>query len=195
MPAEPVLAGKFGVSRTVLREALKVLGLSGYIEVRRGYGGGTFVSAPAAEEFKTVASPSRSIPAVTSRQLSEVRLAMEPRTEVREVGVLRDTIREMEVFDDRPARVLEANFNFHVAVAKVSDNLVFVALLENLKVALYRDLNHSVRDPDWRETCRGEHEQVVGEIEGGYPERAEEAMRRHLETELDVSQWGTGGVN
>ncbi|MDQ3645847.1 MAG: FCD domain-containing protein, partial [Actinomycetota bacterium] len=106
---------------------------------------------------------------------------------------LRETIREMEVFDDRPARVLEANFNFHVAVAKASGNPVFVAVLEDLKVALYRDLNRIVRDPDWREVCRREHEQVVGEIEGGNHERAEEAMRRHLEGELDVGRRGTGG--
>ena len=200
LPAEPALAAKFGVSRTVLREALKVLELSGYLEVRRGYGGGTFVSAPAAEEFRTVGSTAMSLPAVTSRQLNEVRLAIEPRAagiaaraEAREVGVLREAIREMEVFDDRPARVLEANFDFHVAVAKASGNPVFVAVLENLKVALYRDLNHIVRDPGWREACRGEHERIVGEIEGGHHGRAEEAMRRHLEAEIDVGGRGTGG--
>ncbi len=200
LPAEPALAAQFGVSRTVLREALKALELSGYLEVRRGYGGGTFVSAPAAEEFKTVAPHPRSIPAVTSRQLGEVRLAIEPqaagiaaRTEIRDVGVLRETIHEMGVFDDRPARVLEANFNFHVAVAKASGNPVFVAVLEDLKVALYRDMNRIVRDPGWREACRREHDQVVEEIEGGHPERAEEAMRRHLEAELGVGRRETGG--
>lgn len=190
LPAEPDLASRFGVSRTVLREALKVLELSGYLEVRRGYGGGTFVARPAAEEFRMVAPSALRIPAVSSRRLHEVRFAIEPaaariaaRASVRDVRALRDTIREMEVFDDRPARVLGANVDFHVAVAKVSANPVFVAMLEELRPAVYRDLNHLVRDPGWREVCREEHEQIASCIEAGDHVRAETAMRQHLERE------------
>lgn len=199
LPSEPDLAAEFGVSRTVLREALKVLELSGYLEVRRGYGGGTFVAEPAAEEFKMVAPSTIPALAVTPRQLYEVRLAIEPmaagiaaRAESRDVRALGDAIREMEVFDDRPARVLKANVDFHVAVAKASANPVFVTMLEELRRVVYRDLNLLVRDPGWREACRREHEQIAGEIQVGEHDSVEQTMRRHLENELGTGWSGSG---
>ncbi len=199
LPSEPDLAGRFGVSRTALREALKVLELSGYLEVRRGYGGGTFVAAPSPEEFRTVGTAELCLPAVTPRQLREVRLAIEPiaagiaaLSNFGDVQPLEDANREMEVFDDRPARVLESNFRFHVEVARASSNPVFVAVLEELRAPVYRDLNLLVRDPKWREACRREHELIVGKLRDGDREGAESAMLRHLEKELRVPQTGRG---
>lgn len=199
LPAEPDLAAQFGVSRTALREALKVLELSGYLEIRRGYGGGTFVSRPTAEEFRRVAPSIAPIPTVTPRQLNEVRLAIEPlaagiaaRSQLADVRPLEDTVREMEVFDDRPARILEANVDFHIAVAKASANAVFVMLLEELRPAVYRELNLLVRDPDWREACRREHERIIQAVRGGDHEEAEREMRRHLENEVGSGQPGGG---
>ncbi|MGH3086549.1 MAG: FadR/GntR family transcriptional regulator [Rubrobacteraceae bacterium] len=195
LPSEPKLALKFGVSRTALREALKVLELSGHLEVRRGYGGGTFVARPTAEEFRMVAPSPVSLPEVTPLQLSQVCLAIEPRAagiaaeaDLREVGSLEDSIREMEVFDDRPARVLEANSGFHIEVARASGNPVFVAILEELRLAVYRRLNLLVRDSEWREARREEHARIVEEITAGDGEGAERAMRRHLENELGVGR-------
>ena len=199
LPAEPDLAARFGVSRTALREALKVLELSGYLEVRRGYGGGTFVATPAAEEYRTVAPSTIPILTVTPRQLSQVRLAIEPQAariaaqaDRRDGRAFEDPIREMEVFDDRPARVLEANVNFHVVVAKISANPVFVTLLEEFRPTMYRDLNRFVRDSSWREACRKEHQHIAEEIQGGNHERAERLMWQHLESELDLGESEAG---
>lgn len=199
LPAEPDLASQFGVSRTALREALKVLELSGYLEIRRGYGGGTFVAKPVAEEFKIVAPSAMQVPSVTPRQLAEVRLAIEPpaagiaaRADLRDLRPLEDTVREMGVFDDRPARVLEANVDFHVAVARASGNPVFVMLLEELRPAIYRELNLLVRDAGWREACRSEHERILAGIASGDHEGAESAMRVHLANELGAGGSGKG---
>lgn len=190
LPAEPELAAQFGVSRTALREALKVLELSGYLEIRRGYGGGTFVAKPTVEEFKVIAPSAMPIANITWRQLDQVRLAVEPQAariaaqaDSRDVRQLEDAVSEMRIFDDRPARVLQANVDFHIAVARISGNPVFVTLLEELRPAVYRELNLLVRDSDWRETCQREHERIIAAIEGGDAEGAERAMRRHLGSE------------
>lgn len=193
LPSEPRLASEFGVSRTALREALKVLELSGYLEIRRGYGGGTFVARPTAEEFRMISPSPVSLPSVTALQLLQVCLAIEPQAaaisagaDLREVGALEDMTREMEVFDDRPARVLEANFGFHVGVARASGNPVFVAMLEELRPATFRHLNLRVRDAGWRSARREEHARISEEIKAGKPEEAEKTMRRHVENELGI---------
>lgn len=187
LPAEPDLAAQFGVSRSALREALKVLELRGYLEVRRGYGGGTFVSAPEAEEFTTVGPLPLPTLRVTTAQLMEVRLAIEPAAArlaasapFDQILGLHEAIRDMETFDDRPARVLAAALDFHVAVAKASGNPVFVVVLQDLRPVIYRAMNPLVADPGWRESCREEHDLITKEIERGDPDRAEEAMRAHL---------------
>ncbi|WP_232203567.1 FadR/GntR family transcriptional regulator [Rubrobacter xylanophilus] len=199
LPAEPELAAQLGVSRTALREALKVLELSGYLEIRRGYGGGTFVAKPTVEEFKVITPSTIPIAEVTPRQLSEVRFAIEPQAakiaaqaETRDVRQLEDTVSEMHIFDDRPARVLEANVDFHVAVAKISANPIFVTLLEELRPAVYRELNHLVRNSEWRESCLRGHEQIIEAIAVGDCEEAEKMMRLHLKSEISAEESGRG---
>jgi GntR family transcriptional repressor for pyruvate dehydrogenase complex len=190
LPAEPELASQIGVSRSVLREALKALELSGVLEVRRGYGGGTFVAKPSAEEFTVVTAPSIPLWSVNPRQLMEVRLAIEPVSarlaaarDLEGVMGLEETIAEMETFDDRPAHVLSAAVNFHVAVARASDNPVFTTVMESMRSVMYMALNRFVQNQGWRDVCRTEHEKIVKEIEAGNAERAEDAMRRHLSGE------------
>lgn len=190
LPAEPELAAQFGVSRSALREALKVLELTGYLTVRRGYGGGTFVSTPSAEEFTVISAPPVPTLEVTPRQLLDVRLAIEPYSarlaasaKFDEILALHEANRHMEIFDDRPAHVLAAAVDFHVAVAQAAGNPVFVVLLQDLRPVMYRAMNRFVQSPAWREACRAEHERIVKNIEAGEPARAERAMRKHLASE------------
>lgn len=187
LPAEPELAGQFGVSRSALREALKVMELSGDLEVRRGYGGGTFIAHPRAEEFPVVAAPMPLPTTLAAHQLMEVRLAIEPfaarlatQADLQAVLGLHEAIRRMRTFDDRPARVLAAAFEFHIAVAQAAGNPVFVAVLLALQPRMYQAMNRLVQDSTWRERCRADHERIAKEIEAGDPLRAERAMRRHL---------------
>src|SRR5262245_56704069 len=107
LPAEPALAGEFGVSRSVLREAMKALELSGDVEVRRGYGGGTFIARPrSAEEHAPVMNALE----ITAAQLFDVRLALEPvaarlaaESGSERARALREAVNDMEVLDERPA--------------------------------------------------------------------------------------------
>jgi GntR family transcriptional regulator, transcriptional repressor for pyruvate dehydrogenase complex len=190
LPPEQDLARQFGVSRSALREALRSLELSGYLSVRRGYGGGTFVSEPVEEEFTTVPRPAVPTLSVSPPQLLEVRLAVEPpAARLATAGRLEDLLALHEAIsrasreDARPAALLAALVDFHVAVARASRNSVFAAVIEGLRPAMYRALNGPVQGEEWRAACIADHEEIVREIESGDGERAERAMLRHLRGE------------
>lgn len=188
LPPEPELARQFGVSRSALREALKSLELTGYLEVRRGYGGGTFVAAPPSDDFTTVPALQVRTLDISPAQLIEVRLAIEP-SAARLAAKRADLERLLAVHaaheqgvrtDGRPARVLAALADFHVAVARASANPVFVAVMEGLRPAIYRALNRPAQDATWASACRTEHAGILERIEAGDVEGAELAMFRHL---------------
>lgn len=187
LPSELDLAGQFGVGRSVVREALKVLELSGVLQVRRGYGGGTFVAEHDEEEFTEAPGPQIPTLDVTRRHLAQVRLAVEPvaaglaaAAGFSAIVPLREVQTRLETFERRPARIVSASVEFHVGVARASGNPVFVAVLEALRPVMLRAMDPLARDPDLVERCYREHERVLKEIEGGDVERAEQAMRGHL---------------
>jgi GntR family transcriptional regulator, transcriptional repressor for pyruvate dehydrogenase complex len=194
LPSEPELASLFSISRSAVREALKVLELSGYLEVRRGYGGGTFIRAGLADEFTTVPPPPVPVVSVTLRQLIEVRDAIEPfsahlaadaSAEVRDM--LQQTAPSLSADHDRPAEILKATFDFHIEVARSSGNRVFVSVLETLRPPAYWAMRHGVTDDAWRSRIRKDHEAILVAIGAGDAERAEDLMRGHLKTELPTN--------
>jgi GntR family transcriptional repressor for pyruvate dehydrogenase complex len=188
LPAEPDLAKQFGVSRSALREALKSLELSGYLIVRRGYGGGTFIAPPPSDDFTTVPAPGVPTLDVTPVQLLEVRLAIEPRAarlaaghaDLEHLLALHAAHKDGQRTGGRPARLLAALADFHVCVARASGNPVFVAVIEGLRPAIYRALNRPVQDATWAAACQREHAGILDMIEARDVERAELAMYRHL---------------
>src|SRR6476619_820048 len=95
LPTEPEMMQTYGVSRTALREAIKVLGSSGVIEVRHGHG--TFVL----ETQSLIVTPPLDLGALFTRQtyldVAEARTAIE--SEVAKLAAMRATpqdIRELE---------------------------------------------------------------------------------------------------
>ncbi|WP_051378560.1 FadR/GntR family transcriptional regulator [Derxia gummosa] len=86
LPPERELAALMGVSRLTLRAALKGLESGGFIESRRGRGGGTFVA--------------RTVPTLTPTQLAEVRV---------ERAVLEDWIAQRHVIETGVAELAARN--------------------------------------------------------------------------------------
>lgn len=196
LPNEPALAQQFGVARSVLREALKALELSGDLEVRRGYGGGTFVAEPRTVEEHAPIGGS----ALTPAQLFDVRIAIEPAcarlaaaAASPRARTLREAVNDMEVLDARPAHVLAADADFHVAVADASGNPVFAATLAALRAAHYRALNKAAQSPAWRERAREDHERIAFEIARRNAALAERLMLAHVLAERDAREAAVAG--
>lgn len=185
LPPERELAGRFGVSRTSLRDALRRLEFLGYLEVRQG--DGTYLRSP---DGAALASPFLSLMRARSQQagdLLEFRLMLEP-----EVAAL-----AAERLTPAGARALEASLArqrqtggvgaqlsaedgaFHELLAQMAGNAVVVQTLGTLS-ELLRDVRaFSLPAAGYRQTT-DDHARIVQAVLAQDRDGARQAMRRHL---------------
>ncbi|MGE0295728.1 FadR/GntR family transcriptional regulator [Pseudonocardia sp.] len=185
LPSEPELATQLGVSRPMLREALKALEVSGYLEVRRGYGGGRFVAAPEPEEFHAITTAPLSTLNVEPRHVMDVRLAIEPwaarlAAQARDANDLARAVRKLGLAGNRPARTVQAIVAFHLALVESSANPVFVAVYQSLRAPIAMSLGERVRDARWCADVKERLTHVMRLVDDGEPDAAERAVRRYL---------------
>jgi DNA-binding FadR family transcriptional regulator len=188
LPSENQICAAFGVSRPVVRDALRRLQDDGLIEARRGVG--SFVRRRPPQgliEFTTADAVSGLMRAMEARMGFEAAAARFAalRAGQREIVRIRSALL---VLDDRmrqrlPAR--DADFDFHVAVAEASGNEVFITLLHAVRKEIERAMD--VAQGITREGSQGriervmqEHRQIYEAIVARDPDAAGLNMAHHL---------------
>ncbi len=78
LPVEEELTAQFGIARTTLREALRVLESQGLITIRRGRGGGPIVTHPDLVPISMALAASLQLEGTTLADLDEARRMIEP---------------------------------------------------------------------------------------------------------------------
>lgn len=185
LPSEAELATSFGVSRSVIREALHSLNALGLTKSFAGKG--TFVAATRAQSQLLIG---RYLPA----QLNEVRrylevpaarLAAERRTQ-EDLAELTKLVEEFDTCDD-PALRVKIDARFHIAVAQATGNPLFSRLVEDLRAVLQEQALAVSRAPGRAASARAEHRAIFEAIRDADPELADMAMRRHLAAVVTTS--------
>lgn len=189
LPSEAELIDEFGVSRTVVREAVTRLRAEGLVETFQGRG--SFVLAvPEPTSFTVESAAIRSHHDVLD--MIDFRLGIEceaaalaaARVDTAGAAAVRTALREFT--DAAPEDAVEADFRFHRAVAAVSGNRFYLDLLDSLgpmMIMLARTRlgdTHSITDATHAERIRREHDAVAAAVIDGDPELARAAMRLHL---------------
>jgi DNA-binding FadR family transcriptional regulator len=185
IPSERHLAAQLGVSRPMLREALRRLGERGLLEVRAGRG--SFVSGTAARAPLRPLDSHYRRRGTTARQLSEARLMLE--CETASLAAERATPEQVTEI----ARVLEAleasaapldavrnDLAFHLAVAHAAQNPVIESMLESIAGLTAELMVRSVGDPAVAARSAPYHRLAYEAIARRDPPGAREAMRTHL---------------
>lgn len=189
LPNERALAEQSGLSRTVVREALRILEIEGLVTTRPGRNGGTFVRLPDAQMVARFLDMFIRGRRVRFEDILEVREHVEPicaqlaavrRTEQDLENLSRITERCRDAVDDVSA-FLRENVAWHLAVAEASHNELFAAFMIAISEAILAATD--IEDFNSREVrgyALAAHDAVLDAIRRGDHERAERAMRRHV---------------
>lgn len=191
LPTEASLVAEFGVSRTVVREAISRLQAAGLVETFQGRG--TFVLAlPETEGFAIGADRVRTHRDVID--MIDFRLGVEPeatalaaerRTDV-QLKAIERALRDIMRSSERQSGAVEADFEFHQRVALASGNRFYSDLLASLgpmMIMLPRtrlEAAFTVSDATHPTRISLEHENVYLAIARRDPDAARAAMRVHL---------------
>jgi len=192
LPTEAAIMEEFGVSRTVVREALSKLQASGVVQTRHGVG--TFVvGLGESAAFRIGPDQLETLRDVIA--VLELRIGLE--TESAGLAAVRRTDENLRVMrsalDDFAAAVtagldaVTADFAFHAEIARATQNQHFMDLIGALGMtAIPRARPLDPTNPDDAERLsylrrvNGEHESIYDAIAAQDPEAARAAMRTHL---------------
>lgn len=202
MPPERELAEQFGVSRTVIRDAVKTLAGRGILHVK--HGAGIFVATSEENMIGRLGALSDILPVQGAglRDLFEVRKVLEAEGAEwaargrnayhleRLRGILDDAYRH----SDDPEVLSERDAQFHVAIAEASQNLVLVRVMLTLLDLLAQSRRESLSITGRAQLSLKDHERIVEAIEAQRPAEAREAMLRHLTSVESAILPGSDGL-
>ncbi len=191
LPNEAKLSATFGVSRSTVREALRVLSAQDLIYTSRGVTGGTFVADTTPGVITAYLENGLSLlsgtDALSTGELLEARELFEvPATRLAalratadDIALMRAAISEESRSTDRSAR-FEHNSHFHVLMLAAGGNrLVEVIVHPIFSVIRARFLRDDVAPRFWNQVD-SDHELILDHVEQGNGDAAAEAMREHL---------------
>lgn len=190
-PPEAELASSFGVSRSTVREALRVLASRDLIETTRGTTGGTFVRTievrQVREYLETTIGLMSGGDQFSVSEMLEVRDALEVPA-ARLASVRRDDSHVVELDEaiEREKRTrgrglkFREHRNFHGVIVQASGNAVFELMTEPMfRVLQTKFLDPTVPDSFWR-VVDEDHRRIADAIRDRDGDAAAASMHDHL---------------
>ncbi len=196
LPTEFAMMSEFGVSRTVVRDAMSRLQAGGLVETRHGIG--TFVLPE--EELEAIFQNPNHSP-VTIRDviaMMELRISLETEAVVMaamraspgHIEALKTTMNDFTRRIEQNDFAVEADKAFHMAIAEATGNKYFVKIFKYLGDVIPRSRLNTPRISsesrrDFLARTYREHEAIFSSIINKDPETARAAMRVHLNSSLE----------
>ena len=188
LPAERELAQQFGVSRTAVREAVRVLSEKGLVEAYSGRG--TFVTNGTSQVIRQsldlmikIGQPDG------STHLAEVREILEPgiaalaaiRAEESHVNQLREAVEVMDRSRHDADAFIEGDLDFHLALAEAAGNPMILSLIDSIVGLLREQRLRTYYIGGGPERGQFHHKRILEAIEQHDPERARQMMQAHMQ--------------
>jgi len=192
LPSERDLGVRFGVSRTVVREAVRSLAAKGVLDVRSGSGAivARVGSDTASQTLRLFVQGARggTDDELHYEQINDVREMLETRVAriaARAAGPadlerLRDLHRQMKAAKGDVEKASALDVAFHREIAVATRNPLFVVIIDSIEPALLEIRRKTLGSPGRPNKALRAHQLILDRIVAGDPEGAEAAMNEHL---------------
>jgi len=188
LPPERELVKQTRMSRATVREALRILEVQGLVRVKTGRAGGAYVSRPGQDSMADSVDLLIRARRIRIPALLETREAIEPfcaqlaakRRTDEDLGRL-EAANEAMAAAGTLAEFLQANVDWHVAVAVAGRNELLTGFMRALARGIYASTdNQGFVDDDVRMTTLRAHRAVTKAIQAKDPDAARRRMSRHV---------------
>jgi GntR family transcriptional repressor for pyruvate dehydrogenase complex len=188
LPAERELAQQFGVSRTAVREAVRVLSEKGLVEAYSGRG--TFVTNGTSQVIRQsldlmikIGQPDG------STRLAEVREILEPgiaalaavRADPSDIDALREAVEVMDRSRHDADAFIEGDLDFHLALAEAAGNPMILSLIDSIVGLLREQRMRTFYIAGGPERGQFHHKRILEAVEQHNPDGAREMMQAHMQ--------------
>jgi DNA-binding FadR family transcriptional regulator len=192
LPAEPVLCQDFGVSRSVIRESLKLLEEKGLVVVKQGHG----TTVLASDQWNLLDPLVLSAVIRNDHTLNifddlvDVRTALESQMARRaataitgaQLGQLKSQLQELETLLDQPPEYAERDLLYHDTISRFSGHELARSILRSVQplamASAYYGETHRTREDNVR-SHRG-HVAIFKQLAKRDPDGAARAVKAHI---------------
>jgi len=195
LPSERELALQFGVSRTAVREAVKTLREKGLVEAFSGRG--TFVTDGTSQATRQSLDRMIRIGQTESfMNLVEVREILEPhiaamaavRASEQDFAAMSEAIQAMDKSNSEPEAFIEADLDFHLALAEAAGNPLILSLIDSIVGVLREQRLRIFKVKGGPERGQFHHRRILEAVRERRADDARESMRAHLQQVREDSQ-------
>jgi len=190
LPQENEMIARYGVARSTVREALRILEINGLIAIRSGPGGGPTVCNATPADFGRMASFFLQAEQITLGEVLEARRLLEPML-VRNAADKKDPLflervadlkrRSSEIDVENDEDYVSVTREFHELVSSIATNRLLTLLSHCLMAMFTLRVNRSIFPPEERASVIGEHDLIMEHILSSRGADAESEMYKHMD--------------
>ncbi|MPM76851.1 HTH-type transcriptional repressor NanR [bioreactor metagenome] len=202
LPSENEMAQRFGVSRTIVRESLKLLKARGLVSSR--VGGGAYITKPKAADVSEMLGRIIKMDKISDDDVYKMRIILEiaagrdaaVRITADEIAIMENQVDNMERYmDELPLRI-ENDIAFHISLGKFSGNKLLGMIVESMTGVLRQFIERGIATSGGNEDGIYRHRRILDALRIHDPEIVEQEIRDQLEhSRMNVlKQQGSLGI-
>ncbi len=195
LPTEAELCEKFGVSRSAVREAVKMLSAKGLISSKPRQGiriqpeDQWNIFDPDLLRWTLESRPTLKV----LKEFLQVRIAIEPEAaslaaryaDDKKIDAIEQALEQMRNADENSKEDLEADIAFHVSILYASNNRFYIRLRDFISTALRVSISHTSPIKGTHDGIVEDHAKVYNAIKNRNPERAKQSMLALIDEALN----------